>query len=93
MNNWSKTDWKSNYDNAIAHFNAHSNASGAPTSDNAFLKGVTYHTPDYSKFNGTGVIDFSMHWNFDSARDAYNCGLGEDQYFNDSTWIGRRTWI
>ena len=86
MNNWSKTDWKSNYDNAIAHFNAHSNASGAPTSDNAFLKGVTYHTPDYSKFNGTGVIDFSMHWNFDSARDAYNCGLGEDQYFNDSTW-------
>ena len=72
MNNWSKTDWKSNYDNAIKHFNAHSNASGAPTSDNAFLKGVTYHAPDYSKFNGTGVIDFSMHWNFDSARDA--CG-------------------
>lgn len=86
MNNWSKTNWKSNYDNAIKHFNDHSNAAGAPTSKNAFLNGVTYHTPDYSKSNGTGVIDFSMHWNFDSARDAYNCGLGEDQYFNDSTW-------
>ena len=86
-NNWSKTDWKSNYDNAIKHFTAHSSADGAPTSDNAFLKnGTTYHTPDYSKANGTGTIDFSMHWNFDSARDAYNCALGEDKYFNDSTW-------
>lgn len=86
MNNWSKTNWRSNYDNAIAHFQAHSNSSGAPTSNNEKLNGVNYHSPDYSKANGTGVIDFSMHWNFDNAYDAYNCGLGEDQYFNDSTW-------
>ncbi len=86
MNNWSTTNWKSNYDNAIAHFTAHSNADGAPTSTNAFLNGTTYHNPDYSKSNGTGVIDFSMHWNFDTANDAYNAALNEDKYFNDSTW-------
>ena len=86
QNNWSKTDWKSNLSNSLKHFNAHSNSSGAPTSSNAVLNGTNYHTPDYSKSNGTGVIDFLMHWAFRSAGEAYGSALGEDQYFNDSTW-------
>ncbi|MBR2279584.1 MAG: starch-binding protein [Ruminococcus sp.] len=85
-NNWSNTDWKANLSNSLKHFNAYANSSGAPTSSNALLNGTTYHTPDYSKSNGTGVIDFLMHWAFRSAREAYGSALGEDQYFNDSTW-------
>jgi glycosidase len=85
-NNWSKTDWKSNLSNSLKHFNAYANSSGAPTSSNATLNGTSYHNPDYSRFNGTGVIDFLMHWAFRSAREAYGSALGEDQYFNDSTW-------
>lgn len=84
--NWSKTDWKSNLSNSLKHFNAYANSSGAPTSSNAMLSGTTYHTPDYSRSNGTGVIDFLMHWAFRSADEAYSSALGEDQYFNDSTW-------
>ena len=56
------------------------------TSTNAFLNGVQYHTPDYSKANGTGVIDFTMHWNFENANSAYNTAQGEDHAFADSTW-------
>lgn len=86
IGNWSKTDWKQNYDNSVKHYEAHSSANGAPTSDNAFLKGNNYHTPDYSKANGTSVIDFSMHWNFENAEEAFRAGLAEDKYINDSTW-------
>ena len=85
-NNWSKTNWKENYDNSVKHFNTHSNPSGAPTSQNAFLSGTNYHAPDYSKANGSGTIDFTMHWNFGTANEAYGAAMGEDQYFNDATW-------
>lgn len=85
-NNWSTTDWRSNLQNSVRHFEAHNNDSGAPTSTNAFLNGTSYHTPDYSKANGTGVIDFKMHWNFENATTAYNAALDEDRFFNDSTW-------
>lgn len=87
QNNWSTTNWQANYDNSVAHFNGHLTSSGAPTSTNAFLNsGLTYHTPDYSKSNGTSTIDFQMHWAFCHASDAYAMALQEDQYFNDSTW-------
>ncbi len=85
-NNWSNTDMKSNYNNAIKHFGVYNKNSTDIKSNNAFLNGNDYHTPDYSKANGTGTIDFTMHWNFYTARDAYNTALGEDALFNDSTW-------
>ncbi len=56
------------------------------TSDNAFLNGNSYHTPDYSQASGMGMIDFYMHHKFGSAGSAFNTGLEEDKYFNDSTW-------
>ncbi len=82
---WSNTDWKSNYDNAIEHYGTWSSGFDE-RSDNAFLNGNAYHTPDYSKANGTGVIDFPMHWNFYRAGDAFNTAVGGDALYNDSTW-------
>ncbi len=85
-NNWSTTDWNSNYQNAITHFGKYQTRDVSYSSSNAFLNGSSYHTPDYSQANGTGVIDFPMHWAFYTASEAYNTALGEDQYYNDSTW-------
>ena len=68
------------------HYKAHGDTSSQPTSDNAFLKGNEYHTPDYSQKSDMNVIDFQMHWSFINANNAFNTALGEDKYFNDSTW-------
>ncbi|MEE0930363.1 MAG: alpha-amylase family glycosyl hydrolase [Acutalibacteraceae bacterium] len=84
--NWSTTDWKSNYDNSVTHFGKYQTRDVSYSSDNAFLNGNDYHTPDYSQANGTGTIDFPMHWAFYTASGAYSTALEEDQYYNDSTW-------
>ncbi|MBQ8538990.1 MAG: starch-binding protein [Ruminococcus sp.] len=86
IGNWNTTSPTANIATSIAHYDAHRDPSGLPTSNNAFLNGISYHTPDYSKANGTSVIDFTMHWNFENAHNAYGAGLTEDQYMNDSTW-------
>ncbi len=86
QNNWSNTDWKSNYDNSVKHFQAYQNRSFSETSTNANLNGINYHTPDYSKANGTSTIDFPMHWAFKNASDAYRAALSEDSLYNDATW-------
>ncbi len=54
-------------------------------STNAFLNGNTYHAPDYTKYSGFSVIDFPMHWNFASTREAWSV-RGGDKYYNDATW-------
>ena len=59
--------------------------SNLPNSDNAFLKGNEYHTPDYSKWNNFSVIDFPMHWNFRTAQEAFGVKYG-DKYYNDATY-------
>ncbi len=86
IGNWNSTDKTANIATSIAHYDAHRDPSGLPTSQNAFLNGINYRTPDYSKANGTSVIDFTMHWNFENAGNAYRAGLAEDQYMNDSTY-------
>ena len=68
------------------HYKKYDNVNSQPTSDNAFLKGITYHTPDYSKSSGMGAIDFQMHWCFDDANGAFGVGKASDKYYNDSTW-------
>ena len=79
-------------DNCNTHTNHKSvqqSASDAskPTSQNAFLSGNSYHTPDYSQASGLNVIDFTMHHNFRSASEAWNIAQkGNDQYYNDATW-------
>lgn len=59
--------------------------SNLATSDNAFLRGNAYHTPDYSRHSGLNVIDFPMHWNFASTRDAWGVRYG-DKYYNDASY-------
>lgn len=80
------SDWEANVNKTLAHYDSNASTANQPTSDNVYLKGLTYHTPDYSKSNGTGVIDFPMHWNFSNANNAYTRALQEDPYYNDSTW-------
>ena len=86
--NWG-SNWETNFENSKKHYTqyaAYKESNLACTSTNAFLNGVTYHAPDYSKANGTGVIDFTMHWNFENANSAFGCAQGEDHAFADSTW-------
>ena len=59
--------------------------SSLPNSNNAFLNGNNYHTPDYSKYSQLSVIDFPMHWNFRTAAEAFGVKYG-DKYYNDATW-------
>ncbi len=54
-------------------------------SNNALLNGNEYHTPDYSDYSGMSVIDFAMHWNFNSASGAYGV-RGQDNLYNDATY-------
>ncbi|WP_405769995.1 alpha-amylase family glycosyl hydrolase [Actinacidiphila glaucinigra] len=55
-------------------------------SDNAFLNGNSYHTPDRSRFSGMNVIDMRMHMNFGSASNAFNNGKDSDDSTNDATY-------
>ncbi|MDE6558936.1 MAG: starch-binding protein, partial [Muribaculaceae bacterium] len=54
-------------------------------STNHKLNGNEYHTPDYSAHSGLNVIDFAMHWNFNSALGAYGVHSQDDLY-NDATY-------
>lgn len=57
-----------------------------PKSDNAFLNGIEYHTPDRSMASGMEAIDFQMHRMFGNAANSYNFAKGNDQYYNDATY-------
>ncbi|MFF8943615.1 carbohydrate binding domain-containing protein [Streptomyces sp. NPDC014864] len=59
---------------------------GQPTSDNAFLNGNSYHTPDHSRFSGMNIIDMRMHNNFTSASNAFGNGKDSDDATNDATY-------
>ncbi len=88
------SSWKSRWSESLAsnealvqeHYAANMDIGSMPTSNNAFLNGNEYHTPDYSQKSGMDVIDFQMHWAFNNANQAYSTALGQDKYFNDSTW-------
>ncbi|WP_418961298.1 carbohydrate binding domain-containing protein [Streptomyces tritici] len=57
-----------------------------PTSNNAFLVGNSYHTPDRSRFSGMHIIDMRMHMNFGYASNAFNNGKDSDDSVNDATY-------
>lgn len=83
---WSETDPKTNEDTVYKHYNDNLDVSSQPTSENAFLKGNVYHTPDRNKSSGLDMIDFYMHHKFGSAESAYAVASEEDKYFNDATY-------
>ena len=87
-NSWGTkaSDWSTNFTKSKTHFSEYANNSVSYNSNNAKLSGVSYHNPDYSQSNGTGVIDFTMHWQFENANKAFDVALGEDHAFNDATW-------
>lgn len=85
LNKWSNS-LSSNESLVENHYEEHMDMGSQPTSDNAFLNGNEYHKVDYSKRSGMDVIDFQMHWSFNSASGAFQTALGGDRYFNDSTW-------
>ncbi len=68
-----------NYENQLGTGNQ-------PQSDNAFLKGNNYHTPDHSKFSGMNIIDMRMHMNFSDAVNAFYNGKDSDDSTNDATY-------
>lgn len=85
--NHSSTDGKDNLELCKAAYKgSNSSQDGQRNSDNAILKGNEYHTPDYKESSGLGVIDYAMHFNFEYASKAFNIGLQEDKYMNDSTY-------
>lgn len=79
-------DQAANINLTLKHYDSNASTANQPTSDNVYLDGLKYHTPDYSKANGTSVIDFPMHWNFSNASNAFTRACEEDPYYNDSSW-------
>ena len=79
-------DQAANINLTLKHYDSNASTANQPTSDNVYLDGLKYHTPDYSKSNGTSVIDFPMHWNFSNASNAFTRACEEDPYYNDSSW-------
>lgn len=55
-------------------------------SDNVFMKNGAWHEPDYSEASGFNVIDFPMHYNFNSAGQAVNIAKEGDKFYNDASW-------
>lgn len=60
-------------------------ASSQPKSNNAWLSGNTYHTPDYSQASGLNIIDFPVHYGFNSVGSIWGL-FGSDNYYNDATY-------
>lgn len=56
-----------------------------PRSQNALLLGNEYHAPDYSQASGFHVIDFPVHYSFNSASQVWPL-FDSDPLYNDATW-------
>ena len=79
-------DINNNMNVVFDHYLEEDATSDEPTSDNAFLNGITYHTPDRSMASGMEAIDFQMHRMFGNASSAYGFAKSTDQYYNDATY-------
>lgn len=60
--------------------------SDQPTSNNHAMVNGAYHAPDYSKSSGFNVIDFPIHYSFNSVGQVFGMATGGDQYYNDATY-------
>jgi glycosidase len=80
--NWGDKD--TNFSSTEKHFGDHRGS--RPTTNNAWLNGLNYHTPDHSMWNGNGMIDFQMHHAFRDVGNAFRAGRDNSKYFNDATY-------
>lgn len=85
---WGTTaeDINANMNLTFDHYLEEDDPSDQPTSDNAFLDGITYHTPDRTMASGMEAIDFQMHRLFGSASGAFGIAKSGDKYYNDATY-------
>ena len=85
---WGTTaeDINANMNLTFDHYLEEDDPSDQPTSDNAFLDGITYHTPDRTMASGMEGIDFQMHRMFGSASGAFGIAKSGDKYYNDATY-------
>ena len=58
---------------------------GDKKSENAKMINGAWHKPDYSEASGFNVIDFPMHYSYNTAKDAFRLGQ-EDELYNDATY-------
>ena len=58
----------------------------SPESDNTFMMNGKWHEPDYSQSSGFNVIDFPLHYNFNTAAAAYGLAKTGDMKYNDATY-------
>lgn len=75
-----------NEQQAYQHWLDNQSPSTQPSSDNHLLLNNTYRTPDWSKRSGMDVIDFPMHWAFNSIGDAWSTAIGGDWAYSDATF-------
>ena len=58
---------------------------GDKKSENAKMINGAWHEPDYSEASGFNVIDFPMHYSYNTASDAFRLSK-EDELYNDATY-------
>ncbi len=77
-----------NQQSCIANYNDNmSDSDGSqPSSNNHLLLNNVYRQPDHSMHSGMNVIDFPMHWNFESAGSAMGVAVSGDYTYNDATF-------
>lgn len=57
----------------------------SPKSNNAKMINGAWHEPDYSQNSGFNVIDFPMHYSYNTAQQAFGLASG-DELYNDATY-------
>ena len=57
----------------------------SPKSQNAKMINGAWHEPDYSQASGFNVIDFPMHYSYNTAEQAFRLASG-DECYNDATY-------
>ncbi|MCH5298434.1 MAG: starch-binding protein [Ruminococcus sp.] len=82
----SRESINSNMNLTFDHYIQEDDPNKQPSSDNAFLNGITYHNPDDSKASGMNAIDFTMHRMFGNAGSAFGVAKSSDKYYNDATY-------
>lgn len=86
--NYAWGDKETNYASTKQHYYDYVEASSdsGRTSNNCYLNGTSYHTPDHSQWSGSSVIDFRMHRSFSNISKCYNDAVKDDCHFNDATY-------
>ena len=58
---------------------------GGKKSENAKMINGAWHEPDHTEASGFNVIDFPMHYSYNTANDAFRIAQ-EDELYNDATY-------